>query len=34
MRIDDLAIEETERLFRWPRGRRPDAHPGLSELGR
>ncbi|MGC2801901.1 MAG: nuclear transport factor 2 family protein [Candidatus Acidiferrum sp.] len=31
--INDLAIKEQERLFRWPLGRRPDAHPGLSELG-
>ena len=31
--INDLAIKETERLFRWPQGRRPDGHPGLSELG-
>lgn len=31
--INDLAIEESERLFRWPHGRRPDDHPGLSELG-
>ena len=31
--INDLAIDETERLFRWPQGRRPDDHPGLSELG-
>ena len=23
----------SERLFRWPPGRRPDAHPGLAELG-
>lgn len=30
--INDLAISEEERLFRWPRGRRPD-HPGLSALG-
>ena len=30
--INDLAIEESERLFRWPQGRRPDDHPGLSEL--
>ena len=22
-----------QRLFRWPQGRRPDEHPGLSELG-
>ncbi|BBL72713.1 DUF1348 family protein [Methylogaea oryzae] len=31
--INDLPIEEGERLFRWPLGRRPDDHPGLSELG-
>jgi nuclear transport factor 2 (NTF2) superfamily protein len=31
--INDLAINEAERLFRWPQGRRPDDHPGLSELG-
>ncbi len=31
--INDLPIEEAERLFRWPIGRRPDHHPGLSELG-
>ena len=31
--INDLAIEESDRLFRWPQGRRPDDHPGLSELG-
>jgi uncharacterized protein len=31
--INDLAIAENERLFRWPQGRRPDDHPGLSELG-
>jgi nuclear transport factor 2 (NTF2) superfamily protein len=31
--INDLAIEESERLFRWPIGPRPDDHPGLSELG-
>jgi uncharacterized protein len=31
--INDLAIAEGERLFRWPQGRRPDDHPGLSELG-
>lgn len=31
--INDLAINEAERLFRWPQGRRPDNHPGLSELG-
>lgn len=30
--INDLAITEADRLFRWPQGRRPDDHPGLSEL--
>ncbi len=31
--INDLPIKEEERKFRWPLGRRPDDHPGLSELG-
>jgi uncharacterized protein len=31
--INDLAIDESARLFRWPQGRRPNEHPGLSELG-
>ena len=31
--INDLAIMEDERLFHWPQGRRPDDHPGLSDLG-
>lgn len=31
--INDLAITEAERLFHWPSGRRPDDHPGLSDLG-
>ena len=31
--INDLAIKEGDRLFRWPLGRRPDDHPGLTELG-
>jgi nuclear transport factor 2 (NTF2) superfamily protein len=35
--INDLAIDKTERLLRWDRGRdggrRPDDHAGLSELG-
>jgi nuclear transport factor 2 (NTF2) superfamily protein len=31
--INDLPIREAERLLRWPLGRRPDDHPGLSELG-
>lgn len=31
--INDLPIVEAERKFRWPLGRRPDDHPGLSDLG-
>jgi nuclear transport factor 2 (NTF2) superfamily protein len=31
--INDLAIRESERKFFWPLGRRPDEHPGLSDLG-
>jgi len=31
--INDLPIKEADRLFRWPLGRRPDDHPGLTELG-
>ncbi|MEH6522354.1 nuclear transport factor 2 family protein [Sulfitobacter sp.] len=31
--INDLPISEAERKFHWPQGRRPDDHPGLSELG-
>ena len=31
--INDLPIKESERKYRWPLGRRPDEHPGLSELG-
>jgi nuclear transport factor 2 (NTF2) superfamily protein len=31
--INDLPIAEDERKFRWPLGRRPDDHPGLSDLG-
>ena len=31
--INDLAITPQERLFHWPQGRRPDDHPGLSDLG-
>ena len=30
--INDLPIGESERKFRWPLGRRPDDHPGLSDL--
>jgi hypothetical protein len=31
--INDLPIREEERKFRWPLGRRPDDHAGLTELG-
>jgi nuclear transport factor 2 (NTF2) superfamily protein len=31
--INDLPIKESERKYRWPLGRRPDDHPGLSDLG-
>ena len=31
--INDVPIQELERKFHWPQGRRPDDHPGLSELG-
>jgi len=31
--INDLRIGSSERLFHWDLGRRPDDHPGLSELG-
>ncbi|MEY4766357.1 MAG: hypothetical protein RI907_3030 [Pseudomonadota bacterium] len=31
--INDLPIQAEERLFHWPLGRRPDEHPGLSDLG-
>ena len=31
--INDLPIREADRKFHWPLGRRPDDHPGLSELG-
>jgi nuclear transport factor 2 (NTF2) superfamily protein len=30
--INDLPIQETERKYHWPLGRRPDDHPGLSQL--
>ena len=30
--INDLPIQEAERKFHWALGRRPDDHPGLSEL--
>lgn len=31
--INDLSIKESDRKYLWPLGRRPDDHPGLSELG-
>ena len=31
--INDLPIAPVDRLFHGPLGRRPDAHPGLTELG-
>jgi len=31
--INDAPISEKDRKYFWPIGRRPDNHPGLSELG-
>ena len=31
--INDRPIDEADRKFHWPLGRRPDDHPGLSALG-
>ncbi|MEM9126990.1 MAG: nuclear transport factor 2 family protein, partial [Pseudomonadota bacterium] len=31
--INELPIKEDERKFHWPLGRRPDDHPGPSDLG-
>ncbi|MBU0914941.1 nuclear transport factor 2 family protein [Aquabacterium parvum] len=31
--INDQPIAEVDRKFHWPQGRRPDDHPGLTELG-
>ncbi len=31
--INEHPIKENDRKFHWPLGRRPDDHPGLSELG-
>jgi len=31
--INDLEIRAEDRKFHWPLGRRPDDHPGLSDLG-
>lgn len=30
--INDKPMREDERKFHWPLGRRPDDHPGLSDL--
>jgi hypothetical protein len=30
--INDLPIVEEDRKYHWPLGRRPDDHPGLSDL--
>lgn len=31
--INEMPIAEADRRFRWELGRRPDAHPSLSDLG-
>ncbi len=31
--INDVPIQEADRLFHWPAGPRPEDHPGLTELG-
>jgi nuclear transport factor 2 (NTF2) superfamily protein len=31
--INDLPIQEADRKYHWPLGRRPDEHAGLSDLG-
>jgi nuclear transport factor 2 (NTF2) superfamily protein len=31
--INEHTIVEADRRFHWPLGRRPDDHPGLSDLG-
>ena len=31
--INDVPIAAAERKFHWPQGRRPDDHPGLTDLG-
>lgn len=31
--INDLPIQDADRKYHWPLGRRPDDHPGLSDLG-
>jgi nuclear transport factor 2 (NTF2) superfamily protein len=31
--INDMALRESDRKYRWPLGSRPADHPGLTELG-
>jgi uncharacterized protein len=31
--INDVPLQQSQRLFHWPLGPRPEGHPGLSELG-
>ncbi|MDR6830759.1 nuclear transport factor 2 (NTF2) superfamily protein [Bosea sp. BE271] len=31
--INDAPIQENDRKYHWPLGRRPDDHPSLSDLG-
>ena len=31
--INDLPVAAADRKFHWPQGRRPDGHPGLTDLG-
>jgi hypothetical protein len=31
--INDQPITNAQRKFLWPQGRRPDDHPGLTDLG-
>jgi uncharacterized protein len=31
--INDAPIRESDRQYHWPLARRPDHHPGLSDLG-
>ena len=31
--INDVPIRAEDRKFHWPLGRRPDDHPGLTDLG-
>ena len=31
--INDVRIQNSERLFHWPLGSRPAGHAGLTELG-